>query len=956
MKIAMDYPWLLLTLVPLFCLVTAVAWRYGGLGEKRKKFILARRLAMITLLCLAMVGMTVTMQSKMTTTVFLVDVSDSMSSSVKTLEAELKKALQGVPARNKVGLVAFGADARVEQFVSEKNFFAGFETAPISTATNLENAVQTGLSMFSDEDAKRLVVITDGMETEGNVQKMAANLKAAEVSLKVQKVKQEIGDEVYIADLEIPEKVNIGDSFQVKVEIESNVETAAFLSLYSGNTLKKKEEIQLSTGTNTFVFQDTRNEEGFVGYKAIIEPSKDTVSLNNEYAAFTESEPGEQVLLIAGEEGNCGALETVLKAANVKYDLILPDVAPGKLSDLNKYKSIILNDVYEDTLSSGFLSIVESYVRDYGGGLIAIGGENSFALGGYKDTVLEKILPVYMDLQGEDEVGPIAMNLVIDCSGSMADGKGLSNLELAKESAVSAVDTLRDIDQIGVLSFSDSYSWVQKSTAVKNKDKINAKIGGIEIDGGTNIYPALKEACEQIKKTDTKFKHVILLTDGQDGHREYADLLKDINENNITLSTVSVGEGADTSLLQYLATQGGGRYYHTDMNSDLPKIFAQEVFLLTDTYLVNREFTPGIVNRETILSNVAEQGLPAMLGYVASTKKETATPILVSDDERPILTVWQYGLGKTVAFNSDGTMQWTRNYANWEEYSLFWKNLIKYTVTESEDENNRILAEQSGSGVDITYQSSSYSASTRVTAIYTGEDGETKEIELEPSAPGTFENHISLDKTGVYSLNVRQEEDGEVTANRNAIVTMQYSAEYRFQDDTGALTAFVQDAGGEEIENLDGIYNEKLEKVSAARDLSIYLFVVAILLFFYDVLIRRVPFFWQQVLVASGLENKLQAGRETLKERMRQRREVNAQKKSERKIVAGVSVEPSGESGINSDDKGKKSMKNNVEEASAKKVTGKEKKEKRSGKKTEERTTLDTATLLKKRDERRDNL
>ena len=62
---------------------------------------------------------------------------------------------------------------------------------------------------------------------------------------------------------------------------------------------------------------------------------------------------------------------------------------------------------------------IRTYVQDLGGGLVMIGGDQAFGLGGYYKTTIEEILPVRSDFEKEKEKPSIAMVLVIDKSGSM---------------------------------------------------------------------------------------------------------------------------------------------------------------------------------------------------------------------------------------------------------------------------------------------------------------------------------------------------------------------------------------------------------------------------------------------------------------------------------------------------------------------------------------------------------
>ena len=75
------------------------------------------------------------------------------------------------------------------------------------------------------------------------------------------------------------------------------------------------------------------------------------------------------------------------------------------------------------------MEIIRTYVEDLGGGLVMIGGDQSFGLGGYYKTTLEEILPVRSNFDKEKEKPSLAMVLVIDKSGSMGGEK----IELAKD-------------------------------------------------------------------------------------------------------------------------------------------------------------------------------------------------------------------------------------------------------------------------------------------------------------------------------------------------------------------------------------------------------------------------------------------------------------------------------------------------------------------------------------------
>ncbi len=801
-----------LVLIPIMLgLIIYLGVKYLKIKQKTQAILIRSVVAL--LIIMALMGVSIKWMSKNTTTIFLVDVSDSNASNIEVMETYLRNIIKDMPANNNSAIVTFGDDTAIEQFVTDKKAFDTITTSPVSTSTDMENAISTALSMFSEDNAKRIVLVTDGGQNQGDITNMTSAITAANVDFDVIKLESFTEDEVYVDNVTLPDIIHVGDTYEVKVNIVSNVATTAKVSLYTGRTLKAQENVELVVGDNNFVFTDTSEETGTRDYKVLIESSTDSNSINNEYSAFTNVETKPKVLLVEGAPGIGDEFAKVLEAGNIDYDKVTPSGTPTGVNELLEYKSVITLDVYYDDMKAGFPKALKSYVNDYAGGYICIGGENSYAIGNYRDTPIEEILPVYMDLQGEKEIPKMAMVMVIDHSGSMttqaADNSTMTGLDLAKQSAIAGIENLRETDEAGVLAFDDAFKWSVPITTCADKATIQASIATINYGGGTSIYPAIEEATQKLEQSDAQLKHIILLTDGQDGYTGYNDIITRINDDGITLSTVAVGSDADFDLLNTLAKDCSGRSYSTGVNEALPRIFAQEVYLSAKSYLVNRSFTPVITNSSPITSKLLSNGCPSLYGYVASTAKATSTVILESDEGAPILSTWQCGLGKTVSWNSDGTNEWTKDWANWENYSAFWKNLVDYTITDTSLGNDSVDIVKSGNGGVVTYTTDQYKENTVIKGVITGEDGKAKEITLDPVAPGIFESDIDLKDTGVYNISLRNMEGDTVVKNINTATSMQYSPEYKFAVDTGALESFVANVDGSIIDMKDNVFKDK---------------------------------------------------------------------------------------------------------------------------------------------------
>ena len=838
---------------------------FGSKAGKRMTYGL--RLAVIALVVGALFGLSVTGRRAKPTTLFLIDASDSFLAHQEEAVDQVRDALDRLPAGEQAGVLVFGGDSNIEQFVSAKTQFEGLNTMPVTSETNLEQAVQTAMSLYPEYSSKRLVLLTDGAENAGDLSRMSSSLLAAQVDVQVEKWESTPGAEVYLSDLSVPERIAIGESFSVDVEVESTVHTGARLQLYNDNTLRREELVDLQVGTNRFSFQDVREKGGFSNYRAIIIPDQDTVQVNNEYVAYTEASEKKPVLLVEGKKGETKEFQKVLNAASYPYQVVTPSQAPGTVSDLNRYVSVLLENVFLEDLSQGFLDSVESYVKDYGGGLVSIGGDQSYALGGYRDTVLEKILPVNMDHKNQEELPKMAMVMVVDHSSSMTDSSGNneSKLNVAKKAAAGALKNLRDTDMVGVLCFDDTFQWSVKLDELKDRDQINKRIMGIKEGGSTSIFPALQEAYKALEKADAQIKHIVLLTDGQDnGSAEYKKLLQNSEKEGITVSTVAVGKDADQPLLERIANLGRGRTYLTD-GAELPRIFAQEIYYAQGDFLVNRDFTPVLTAESEIMQDI--EAMPELRGYVATSLKDSATAVLKDDtEEDPILAEWHYGLGTTLAFTSDVSNEWTGNYATWKEYPMFWSHLIDESVYH-QDDDSRVMTSQEGNVGIVRYENEEMSGDAKVTAIYTDQAGEQQEISLDAVSGGAYEGRIPLGETGVYTINVRESQDGELQHAANVQLTMQYSAEYRYTSESSVVDRFLAETGGKYIDNLQEIYQNNPPGTEAKMNLTMPFLIVAVVLWMLDILNRRLP-----VLANGTWLRKIRKHREERRgERMRRR-------------------------------------------------------------------------------------
>lgn len=815
----------------------------------RGKFYLLVRGMVFLCVILALFGIKIHLGSSRMATIFVVDLSSSNEEHIKESEKYLQETIAKMPSGNAYGIVTFGKNALVEQFLTGEDYYGGLLTLPEKTATNFEDAISKALTLIPTDCSGRLVLLTDGKETRGDIYHMGQALLASQAEFLTLIYEDEETTDAYIDNVTLPSYLHPGDKYSITVLVESNYDTDAVIALYNGSTQTASNGVHLNRGSNRFVFSSQVDADAGSGamenLRVQVQAEGDTCPENDVFSAYSVVESPPRILLVSGRGTNVSEFSSVLNAAGCDYSVVSALNAPDSINAMLSYKSIILADVYIDDLPVGFLENLETYVKDYGCGLICCGGEESFALGGYRDTVLETVLPVDMQLRSINETPSMAMVMVIDHSGSMIDEMGetgASNLDVAIRAAIVAVDNLRDSDQVGVLTFDSQYEWQVELRAADDKSAIKEQIKGINEGGGTTIKPALLEACEVLSESEASIKHVVLLTDGMGETNNFQDVINAYTSEGITLSTVAIGSFSDTQLLEQLADQCDGRYYYSDLGSDIPKIFANEVFLGSDSYIQNGVFSLKVQNGHELTNHLFTDGWPVLYGYIAATPKMAATSVILSaEKENPILTVWQYGLGRTVAWNSDITGKWSGAFSGKDDYVQMWKRIVDYSTGNADMGEDSVNVVTSGEWTEITYQTKDYESSTEILVSIIDPKGDTTEEKLHATAPGKYTAELSTPQTGLYHFNVRRSENGEIQSYLTTAAAVQFSDEYKFDVSTDSYLKFVEQYG-RLITKQDSVWNRISTKARESYSLTNWLLFLAICLFVADVAMRRFQF------------------------------------------------------------------------------------------------------------------
>ena len=801
----------------------------------------AVRLALLVILILSLFDLSINKATDKTAVVFAVDISDSVKENGRETLQAINDSLKNKKADDIAGLVSFAKEASILRFPDEDVTGFNISSRGDGQFTNIAKGLMAAAPALPEGYNKKIVLVSDGNENMGDAYAAVKQLKSLNIMTDVLPIEPLLGLDAQISRLNVPLRVGKDMNYNIEVVIYSTGANGGLLNIYKNNSLILSSEVQMKSGENRYVFSDVADVGGNIIYRAEIIPDADYIYQNNKAYAYSYVDHVPRVLVV-NSNSSAGEIIKILDKASLEYDSIMPQTLPLSLEHLNMYDAVILADINYDDMPEDFSEVLSSYVKN-GGGLLATGGENSYALGGYHNTPLEEILPVNMELKSKEELPDQTMLIVMDRSGSMTSGRfGVSKLAMAKESVIRSVDALNDEDYFGVLVFDTVNDWVIEPMKIGgNKDHAVEKIASITEGGGTSIKPAVIEAYEVLKNMDTKLKHIILLTDGQDGERDYAGIIEQMKAAGITMSTVAVGGDSDTLLLENLAKQVEGRYYFTDEFSDLPKIFTKESFLSGKKHMNNEEFYAILGTYSPITENIIS--LPPFYGYVSATAKSRADVILYALDEEPLLAGWQYGIGRSAAFMSDMDGNWSRDMLLTDEGVMLFNNMVSWVVRREIGMEIYSKARHVSEGCEITLNLPYTAGINGVSALITTPSMEEIETSFVQTTPGEYRAIIDSNEEGTYIAAIALDKDSGIEYSMNGI-NLAFSAEYDLRQrefGQNLLKQLATAGGGKVLSIEDDIFDFLLNKNIVKTLIKPWIILIALLFLLFDIAYHRFP-------------------------------------------------------------------------------------------------------------------
>lgn len=824
--------WLLLLLLPA-TYFAFVWWKNHSKHSREYGIVFLLRVSAVCLLIIALAMPTLLLPIKEEQILFVVDQSASTAGTEQQTTEFLVQALEKKQDHQSVGLFSFDekfqTQAPLSLLTTDVPEFIGTED---TSKTNIAQSIQLAINLADQQKATRIVLLSDGLENSGSVSDQLSRMAGSHVEIDTYMLSRPQSDDVAITSFETPPVAFEGEQQQLIVQVESTKSVTGELILSQNNEFLSTQSVQVEPGSNTFTLRHASIGEGLLKYQVQINVKDDALLENNQLTSVTMVESAPSLLVVSGDEIN-SPISTFIDEEVVKIDSISASELPFDLSNYLSYDAIIFDNVPGYQVGEAKMTVIEQAVKNFGVGFMMVGGDNSYGLGGYFKTPIEKLLPVEMEVKGKEQLPSLGLIIVMDKSGSMSGNK----FELAKEAAARSVELLREDDTLGFIAFDDRPWEIIEAKTLTDKEETLEKILSISVGGGTDIYPGLELAYERLSDLKLQRKHIILLTDGQSAtQNDYAELISDGLGKSTTLSTVAIGQDADRALLEDLAQMGTGRFYDVMDESTIPAILSRETVMISRTYIEDNPFYPTI-SGDAAWQSLFVDGVPQLNAYIATTAKQTATVVMESTKEDPVVAEWMYGLGRTIAYTSDSTGAWSGDFARFNEWGNFWNTSVSRLLPSYSEVPFDIRKTEDGS-----YTVSDPSGqSSFLDIVAVNEAGEEIESISEPVAPGKSKVSFEADP-GLIFLRISNEENSMYQAG----ISIPYSDEFKIQPpNRGLLKDISSRTGGQVLTTAEQAMRDIKHESVESKSIQKWLVLIAMLLFFIDITLRR--FGWRMI-------------------------------------------------------------------------------------------------------------
>ncbi len=655
--------------------------------------------------------------------------------------------------------------------------------------------------------------------------------------------------EVVVESMVLPQEVKFGEPFQAKVVAWSQAETQGRLSLYRNAEFLGSQVVRLSPGKNVFTYRQSLEQSGIHVYQAALDVDGDTIEENNRAVGTLVVRGRPQVLLAEKDRNQAQALAAALRSQHVDVTVVEADSIPKDMAGLQKYDGLILSNVSSLKMTKKQMENIRDYVREQGGGLMMLGGEESFGLGGYYRTPIEEALPVTMEVKQKIEIPSLAVVLSIDRSGSMAmtTDEKVTKLDIAKEASHLVVDLLDERNEVGVMSWDTEFIWDAPLRPARDKQGIHHAISTIKAGGGTDGYPALKEAYQ------------VLFDRPGAAEARHLPVGRADDPRRLLGPAAAHGQGQDHGVdrghrqgrrrARSWWTWPSGAAGASTTPRTTPRFPASSPWRRSSPPRRRSWSSPSRppwpAPAHEAIQEIDWKEAPPLGGYVATSMKSNADLVLMTHQEDPLLATWRYGLGRSVAFTSDAKAKWGVLWVRWGGFNKFWSQVTRWTLrTGTRSDTVATVSRSDNVGevlVDAIDPKGEFINFLDSQVGVVSPDKTRTVIDLEQIGPGRYRGRFPASQEGVYLVGMAQRRADQMVGSQLAGLVVPYGQEFR---DLGVDETFLRElselTGGGMLSDPKDAFLQNRHKSRLSVDIWPWLVGMVAVLLIPEIALRRI--------------------------------------------------------------------------------------------------------------------
>ena len=862
------WPYLLWIILILLFLEGILAIKRGN----KSIIIISLHIFVVLFLILALFQPVINTYTRKQNIIFLADRSTSMRKYNLDKLKFIKDSLEKINDEDKYGIISFAEDQFIEKRFDENSEFNSFQSNLNNNFTDIENALKKASHLLPSDSKAKVILLSDGEENIGNLESVIDNYKKRNIEIDSYNLNHKEISEVFLQNLILPKRVDPGVDFNLRVYLRSNTKQSTILRIYQDDVLILEKNIEIKPENNNFKFSTNISEAGFHNYRVEIEAEDDFYKMNNILEDYIFVRGKSSILILNNQSETHAKFINLLIQNNFYVNEVSSRFFSYNLNELEKYDLVIMENVSADSLNLRQMQNIVTYTDDSGGGILFIGGKNSFGAGNYGDSPLDSLSPLSSKVKSEVFFPSISIVIAIDKSDSMKEiqnaAGNLTKLDLAKEATIGIIDFLIKDEKLGVVGFDSNSLVLSPLEEIKDKYRLFERFAQIKASGGTNIYDGLEEAFNLLLEDDSSVKHIILISDGKTTSADFELILKKINNNKITLTTVAVGSKADELLMKKLAKEGKGKYYYANTVDTLPGIFAVEAKRITNPAVIKKESRIKVSSNLKEITKINPANIPLINKYNATSQQKTADVLMASEDDFPLLATWRFGLGRVAAFSGDTGTDFNKNWLGWSEYDKFWLDMIRWVKRPNESsflipeiikKDDQLLLT-----VSVINDKGEYINHLDLNGIVYGPGNYQKKLKLKQTGSGFYENAIKITEPGSYLFNFNfKDSKGKIHSKRTAYV-LSYSPEYFPMNGEKNIKKLVAETGGKFLKGPEEVLADRPLLISGQKNLWPYLVFASLILFLLEIALRIISFDLLKRLILS-FTNRITAFIEKIK-------------------------------------------------------------------------------------------